>query len=323
MRINTLTIIVFSIFLLSACVSSSKHEAALAEMDTVRQSLGSAQEEISRNQQQIKKTEQELESAKMQNAQAQEEINRNQQQIKITEQELDAAKMQNSLAQEEINRNQQQIKKTEQELESAKMQVVSAVEELMKLEAKKKDLQDELSESQAQMTMLRNIENETKRRNQIYQKFVNRLKTMIDGGQLTVNIEQGRIVINLPNNVLFKSGSANLNPEGEEALTQIASVLGQFSDRRFQIEGHTDNRPIKSARFPSNWELSTSRALTVVHLLTDLDVEPENISAAGFGEFRPRADNETDEGRQLNRRIEIIMLPNLDILSNELPKVAP
>jgi chemotaxis protein MotB len=295
LRFNTLTITVFSLFLLSACVSSGKHEAALAEMDSVRQSLGSAQEEI----------------------------NRNQQQIMETEQELDAVKMQNALAQEEINRNQQQIKKTEQELESAKMQVVSAVEELMKLEARKQDLQEELSESQAQMTTLRNIEIETKRRNQIYENFVNTLKTMIDGGQLTVSIEQGRIVINLPNNVLFKSGSANLNPEGEEALTQIASVLSQFSDRRFQIEGHTDNKPIKSARFPSNWELSTSRALTVIHLLTDMDVVPENISAAGFGEFRPRADNETEEGRQFNRRIEIIMLPNLDILSNELPKITP
>jgi len=264
-------------------------------MDTMRESLGSAQEEI----------------------------NRNQQQIEQTEKALDTAKMQNAMAQEEIKNNQQQIKKTEQELESARKQIVTATNELMKLESRKQDLQEELSESQVQMSMLRSIENETNRRNQIYEKFVDRLKTMIDGGQLTVSIEQGRIVINLPNNVLFKSGSAKLNPEGEEALAQIASVLSQFSDRRFQIEGHTDNKPIKSARFPSNWELSTSRALTVIHLLTDMDVVPENISAAGFGEFRPRADNETEEGRQFNRRIEIIMLPNLDILSNELPKIKP
>ena len=323
MRFSTLTIAIFPLILLSACVSSGKHDATLAEMDTMRQSLGSAQEEINRNQQQIERTVQELDAAKTQNAMAQEEINRNQQQIERTVQELDAANMQNAMAQEEINRNQQQIKKTEQKLKSARMQVVTTTNELMKLEARKQDLQEELSESQTQMATLRSIENETKRRNQIYEKFVNRLKTMIDGGQLTVSIEQGRIVINLPNNVLFKSGSANLNPEGEEALTQIASVLSQFSDRRFQIEGHTDDKPIKSARFPSNWELSTSRALTVVHLLTDMDVVPENISAAGFGEFRPRADNETEEGRQLNRRIEIIMLPNLDILSNELPKVTP
>jgi len=295
LRFSTLTITFLPIILLSACVSSGKHEATLAEMDTMRQSLGSAQEEI----------------------------NRNQQQIEQTLQELDAARMQNALAQEEINRNQQQIEKTERQLESARKQIVTATNELMKLEARKQNLQEELSASQAQMATLSSIENETKRRNQIYEKFVNRLKSMIDGGQLTVSIEQGRLVINLPNNVLYKSGSAKLNPEGEEALTQIAMVLSQFSDRRFQIEGHTDNKPIKSARFPSNWELSASRALTVVHLLTDMDVVPENISAAGFGEFRPRADNETEEGRQLNRRIEIIMLPNLDILSNELPKVTP
>ncbi len=181
--------------------------------------------------------------------------------------------------------------------------------------------QKELSASQAEIATLRKIEAETKRRNEIYAQFVNRLKSMIDGGQLTVSIDAGRIVINLPDNVLFNSASASLNPEGQAALMKIGEVLTQFSDRRFQIEGHTDNVPIKSARFPSNWELSTTRALAVVHLLTEMGVTPENVSAAGFGEFRPRADNETDEGKKLNRRIEIVMLPNLDILSNELPKV--
>ena len=288
MKFSTLTVTVLPLIILSACVSPGKYEAALLERDTTRQSLESAQEEIKSNLQQIKKTEQELEAVQGLNEVA-----------------------------------QQQIKDTELKLEAAEMQVNFAQDELLKLDARKQGLQMELTESQSQMKTLRNIEAETKRRNEIYGQFVDRLKTMIDGGQLTVSIEQGRIVINLPNNVLFRSGSAKLNPDGKKALTQIAAVLGQFSDRRFQIEGHTDNKPIKSSRFPSNWELSTSRALTVVHLLTDMNVAPENISAAGFGEFRPRADNETKEGRQLNRRIEIIMLPNLEILSSELPKVTP
>jgi chemotaxis protein MotB len=181
--------------------------------------------------------------------------------------------------------------------------------------------QEQLTASQAEIATLRKIEAETKRRNEIYAEFVNKLQSMIDGGQLTVSIDAGRIVINLPDNVLFNSGSANLNLEGRQAITQVGEVLSQFSDRRFQIEGHTDNVPIKSARYPSNWELSTARALSVVHLMTEIGVKPENISAAGFGEYRPRADNENDEGKQLNRRIEIVMLPNLDILSSELPKV--
>ena len=144
---------------------------------------------------------------------------------------------------------------------------------------------------------------------------------MIDGGQLTVSIEKGRIVINLPDNVLFATGRSNVNTEGQEALKQIATVLKEFSDRSFQVEGHTDNVPMKSARYPSNWELSTARALNVVHLMVQEGVDAKNISAAGFGEFQPRADNEEKEGRALNRRIEIIMLPNLEILSSELPKV--
>lgn len=237
---KSLKYIIIPLFLvsLSACVSSGKYEEALAEADSVRNSLGKTQAEMD--------------------------------------------EMRKSLG----------------------------------------STQEKLSASQAEIATLRKIEAETKRRNEIYAQFINRLKSMIDGGQLTVSIDAGRIVINLPDNVLFNSGSANLNTEGQVALKKIGEVLTQFSDRRFQVEGHTDNVPIKSARFPSNWELSTARALAVVHLLTEMGVAPENVSAAGFGEFRPRADNETEEGKKLNRRIEIVMLPNLDILSNELPKVA-
>jgi len=168
---------------------------------------------------------------------------------------------------------------------------------------------------------MRQIEAETKKRNEIYARFVSELQKMIDGGQLTVSIEKGRIVINLPDNVLFATGHSNVNAEGQKALKQIGAVLKEFSDRSFQVEGHTDNVPMKSARYPSNWELSTARAMSVVHLMIEEGVDAKNISAAGFGEFQPRADNEEKEGRALNRRIEIIMLPNLEILSSELPKV--
>jgi len=291
MKRQLITFTILIPILLSGCVSSGKHDMALAEIDSMRLSLGSAQDEINRNHQTIVQTELELADARR----------------KIVS------------AQGKINLNQQQIKATELELESTKGTVSTTQDDIARLEAKRVALQKDLSDSRAQMNTLKNIEAEIKRRNEIYAQFVNRLKTMIDGGQLTVSIEQGRIAINLPNNVLFSSGSANLNSDGSEALTQIAAVLNQFSDRRFQIEGHTDNNPIKSARFPSNWELSTTRALSVVHLLSGLGVSAENISAAGFGEFHPKASNDSEEGRQLNRRIEIIMQPNLDILSNELP----
>jgi len=232
--------------------------------------------------------------------------------------------MRNSLevTQEELSASEAEIDKMRNSLGNTQEELSVSKAELDKLRESLGITREELSESKAEIAMLSKIEAETKRRNEIYAQFVNRLQSMIDGGQLTVSIDAGRIVINLPNNVLFNSGSASLNAEGQEALAQIGGVLKNFSDRRFQVEGHTDNVPIKSARFPSNWELSTTRALAVVHLLTDMGVTPDNLSAAGFGEFRPRAVNDTDEGRKLNRRIEIVMLPNLDILSSELPKVA-
>jgi len=214
----------------------------------------------------------------------------------------------------EINKNLEQISKTNSELSQLEENKLALQKEL---EAS----QELLNSSEAQLETMRQIEAETKKRNEIYARFVSELQEMIDGGQLTVSIEKGRIVINLPDNVLFKTGHSRVNPEGQVALKQIAAVLKEFSDRSFQVEGHTDNIPMKSARYPSNWELSTARAMSVVHLMIEEGVDAKNISAAGFGEFQPRADNEEKEGRALNRRIEIIMLPNLEILSSELPKV--
>ena len=253
-----------------------------------------------------------------------------------TLQELNKTRDSLGSAQKTISEQQLQIESNEKEIARSKEQIERNKNELSDLDIKKAALQKELDEaqkllnasqsqlqdSQAQLETMRQIEAETKKRNEIYARFVKELQKMIDGGQLTVSIEQGRIVINLPENVLFASGSSTVNPEGQEALRQIANVLKEFADRRFQVEGHTDNVPIKSARFPSNWELSTARALSVVHLMIQEGVEAKNVSAAGFGEFHPRADNESREGRALNRRIEIIMQPNLEILSNELPKVA-
>ncbi|MEN8302858.1 MAG: OmpA family protein [Campylobacterota bacterium] len=250
---------------------------------------------------------------------------------------VELGKTQDSLvtANSKIDMQSEKIDKQNRDIEAQKLEISKNLEqisqtnsELSQLEENKLALQKELEASQAllnsseaQLETMRQIEAETKKRNEIYARFVEELQKMIDGGQLTVSIEKGRIVINLPDNVLFATGHSSVNPEGKDALKQIAAVLKEFSDRSFQVEGHTDNVPMKSARYPSNWELSTARAMSVVHLMIAEGVDAKNISAAGFGEFQPRADNEEKEGRALNRRIEIIMLPNLEILSSELPKV--
>jgi len=159
------------------------------------------------------------------------------------------------------------------------------------------------------------IEVEVRQRNQIYEDMISRLRGLIDAGQLRVSISRGRMVLQLPQDVLFASGSATLNAEGTTTLERIGDALAELAGRRFQVEGHTDDVPIATERFPSNWELSTGRALSVVRLLVRRGVPPDNLSGAGYGEYQPVESNETPEGRRVNRRIEIVMLPNLDLLT--------
>jgi len=171
------------------------------------------------------------------------------------------------------------------------------------------------SECEAQLADLRShfaaTSTESQRRDAIYDQLVGRLQDMIDAGQLEVRVEDGRIVLVLPNDVLFESGSAELGDAGRATLTNVAAALSSLTDQRFQVEGHTDNVPISNDRFASNWELSTARAVSVVNLLIEQGVAPENLSAAGFGEFSPHSPNDTDENRAQNRRIKIVLLPDL------------
>jgi chemotaxis protein MotB len=169
---------------------------------------------------------------------------------------------------------------------------------------------------QSRLNRLAAVEQEIRERNQIYEEVLSRFRSLIDAGRLSVSISRGRLVINLPQDILFPSGSATLETGGQGTLREVAQVLGAIDDRSFQVEGHTDTQSISTVEFPSNWELSAARALSVVKLLVREGVDPETLSGAGYGEFQPVATNETSEGRRLNRRIEIVMLPNLDVIAD-------
>lgn len=147
-----------------------------------------------------------------------------------------------------------------------------------------------------------------------FRELLARFQTLIDAGRLQVRIANGRMVVALATDVLFASGSAKLSPEGKEAVVAVAEVLAQIPDRRYQVEGHTDNVPISTERFPSNWELAAARAITVVHALQEGGVPPDRVSAASYGEYQPVGDNTTPEGRANNRRIEIVLVPDLSLL---------
>jgi len=126
--------------------------------------------------------------------------------------------------------------------------------------------------------------------------------------KVSMEIGPRGLVISLKDTEFFDSGKAVVRPDSMVLLDNISAAIGQYSNR-VRIEGHTDNAPIKTALFPSNWELSTARATNIVHYLVEThSVPPERLSATGYGEYRPIADNITLEGRQKNRRVDVVLL---------------
>ncbi len=133
--------------------------------------------------------------------------------------------------------------------------------------------------------------------------------------ELSVEVKNGKVYVSMSDKLLFKSGSAKAEAKGEEAITALANVLQKNPDIDILIEGHTDNVPIKnSPTFKDNWDLSTARATSIVRILSDKQIDPKRLTAAGRGEYMPRATNDTPEGKASNRRTEIILSPKLDEL---------
>jgi chemotaxis protein MotB len=182
------------------------------------------------------------------------------------------------------------------------------------LAGEKGSLSKTLEETKKRLEELRRQQAAAEARAAEFRELVARFRKLIDAGQLKVVTRGGRMLIELPNDILFDSGKTELRDAGKKALTEVAGVLRSMPDRRFQVAGHTDNVKIQTARFPSNWELSTARAVEVVKLLADAGMPAQSLSAAGYGEFSPVEANDTPDRRAKNRRIEIALVPNLDEL---------
>src|SRR4029077_1305608 len=139
---------------------------------------------------------------------------------------------------------------------------------------------------------------------------------MIDSGKLQVTMRHGRMIVKLPAEILFASGSADVSKGGQAALAEVAGVLKQMPERRFMIAGHTDNVPVgPPSPFKNNLQLSTARAETVTEQLIAAGMNPAHLSASGYSEYEPARENSSEAGRRENRRIEIVLLPNLAELS--------
>jgi chemotaxis protein MotB len=196
------------------------------------------------------------------------------------------------------------------------------------LDAENQKLKDRMTAlGQDMSTMTTNLEGAKKRMAELqkaqdlaekraaqFRQMVAKFKSMIDAGKLQVEIRNGLMLVKLPDNILFDPGKTDLKPAGKDAIKQVAQILAGIEGRKFQVTGHTDNQPIKSGKFKSNWELSTQRAVEVVKFMSSNGMDQKRLSAAGYADTLPVDSNDKEDGRRKNRRIEIVVVPNIEDL---------
>ena len=223
--------------------------------------------------------------------------------LKGTKQKLDEAKEENAMLTNRLEALGQDVAAMKLKGEMTEEERAELAERLAEAKIKMAELQRRQQEAEARMKQFRNM--------------LLQFQDMIKSGEVKVAVRDGRLVVELAEDVLFDSGQARLKKAGQKALSAVTQILKQVPDRKFQVAGHTDNIAIRTRRFASNWELSTARAVNVVKFMQEQGMEPDRLSAAGYGEFSPVASNDTPEGRAENRRIEIVLQPNL----SELPSL--
>jgi chemotaxis protein MotB len=195
------------------------------------------------------------------------------------------------------------IRSDEDSLSAKESELRAARERILEMQA----LVDELSKSKRKLEAAKA---ELEKKSDEYAQLASSLRGEIEAGRIELMELRGRTTVQLKDKILFASGSATVGGEGKDALRKVADAVRGMKGKVIRVEGHTDNVPTGAGGpFASNWELSVARALAVVKVLQDAGVDPTRISASGFAEFQPISANDTPEGRSLNRRIEIVLVP--------------
>ena len=161
-------------------------------------------------------------------------------------------------------------------------------------------------------SLLKAKEEQVRKVSSTYESMLEKMKSEIEQGQVTISELKGKLTVNMVDSILFDSGKAEVKKGGLEILGKVISILKDVNDKSIRIEGHTDDVQISRAlaqRYPTNWELSAARAINVARFLQEQGIDPANLSAIAYGEWKPVATNDTPEGRAKNRRIEIVLVP--------------
>ena len=213
---------------------------------------------------------------------------------------------------------ERQLRELEQQKSALEQQKGALESDRAALERQQAQLraQNEALESQKQQLLAAGKQSQSQ-----YDRLVNELNQEVQKGQLQVRRYKDMLTVDVAEQLFFDSGRAALKETGTEVLKKVADAMKSYEDKAIRVVGHTDNVPITKGLqkvFPSNWELSAARATTVVRFLQDSGIEPERLLATGRAEYAPVAPNDTPEGRQKNRRIEITLIDRN--LLQEAPK---
>ena len=221
----------------------------------------------------------------------------------VLQEKINSMKQQLDTLVADVNSLREKIRSDEGTLTQKESELRASRDRLLELQA----LVDELSKSKRKLEVAKA---ELEKKSGEYEQLASALRGEIDSGRIELMELRGRTTVKMKDKILFASGSGTLGADGRDALRKVSDALRNVQGKIIRVEGHTDNVPTNpTSAFQTNWELSSARALAVVRFLQETGVDPTRLSGAGFGEFQPISANDTPEGRSLNRRIEIVLVP--------------
>jgi len=299
-----------AVLMLSGCVMKSDYTARLADIEGLQKNKVSLEEKN-----------QAAEKALAEQQKKNEELTKQKSELEKQKAELEKQKA-NLTAENAMIRNTLETKK-----DQLSREVVDLKNRQSENSARIKTLEDELLArnnqiagltaqmalvSQEKETAIADKERALAGVKNTYDSLVSELKQEIKQGEVQITQLKDKLTVNMVEKILFDSGSAVIKKNGTRVLDRVAEILKGLRGQQIKVEGHTDNVPIGpglAEKFPTNWELSTARATTVVRYLQGRGVSPTVLSAEGYADYRPVSPNDSDEGKAKNRRIEIVLIP--------------
>lgn len=209
---------------------------------------------------------------------------------------------------ETVTRLTKDKKELEKDLSSSKGESQQRISELRQ---KVGALETENGRLREEIAGLQKAKEEVQKASQTYEQLLDKMKSEISQGQVTISELKGKLTVNMVDAILFDSGKAEVKADGLAVLQKVVDILKTVNDKIIRIEGHTDNAQIRgslTAKYATNWELSAARAINVTRFLQKQGLEPASLVAAAYGEHKPVYPNDSEEGKAKNRRIEIVLV---------------